>query len=375
MARWSRAIFGVLGLLAADRARAQSAGSQPPPAGRGGIVGVVRDSAGVEISGAQVTISGVLGRGISGADGAFRLVGVPSGAQVLVARRIGFRPDSQAVTVIPARTIEVEIRLAPAPAHIATVVVDGTPAPPPARLRGFHERRARGFGHYFTEADIARRNPMVVTDLLRSLPSVRVNQGVGQSVITFRGMRCPPLIWVDGTAATAGYLDPDVLLPSTLAGVEVYPGPATVPAELMVPRGKDACGVIALWSKTPPPRPRANRPAASDDHAPPVKAPMYTVDQVDVPAEADTLYPVLVTYPDSLLRAGVAGRALVEFVVDSTGLPEMDSFRAVLSTHPLFTDAARRAVGDARFKPARRRDQPVRQLIQLPLTFPVPTRN
>ena len=69
--------LAVLGLLVAGTAQAQPPGSAAPESkGIGGIVGVVADSAGTGIAGAQLTVVGIVGRGASDASGAFRLIGV-----------------------------------------------------------------------------------------------------------------------------------------------------------------------------------------------------------------------------------------------------------------------------------------------------------
>jgi TonB family protein len=347
--------------------------AQSLPTETGGIVGYVADTANARIAGAQVSIAGVRGRAETGPDGAFRMSGVPSGSQMLVARRIGFRPESVIVIVRQGVIAEVPVRMRPTPQHMTTVVVDGGRVRPTGRLRGFNERRLQGLGHYFTAADIERRNPAVITDLLRMLPGVRINRQNGQNVVTFRGQRCPPLIWIDGAPATAGYLDPDVFSPGSLAGIEVYMGTATVPAELMWVRGLGSCGVIALWTAVPEPTGRRRGRVVTAQELANLVATLklYTADQVDTPVAADTLYPITPLYPDSMLRAGVPGRTIVEFVVDTAGLPDMETFGAIASTDPMFTEAARRAVGVARFIPAVLAGARVRQLVQLPITFAI----
>ena len=366
------AVWCTLALLDTAGADAQA----PPAAGEsrgiGGVIGVVRDSAGAGIAGAQVTIAGMVGRGITGADGTFRLIGVTAGNQILVVRRIGFQPDSQRVTIPRSANVQVSVRLAPAPGALATVVVDGPRPAPVGRLRGFYERRQRGIGHFFTIDDIERRRPHLVSDLLRTLPGVNVARRTGETVVTFRGSRCTPLVWVDGSPAATGWFDPDVLVPTTLAGVEVYPGAASVPPELSMPTASGGCGVIALWSREPPPR-RGRKSAPADSSGPSAASlPAYTADQVETPAAVDTMNPVAPLYPDSLLRASVAGRVLVEFVVDTAGVPEMPTFFVVISTHALFSESVRRAVSSARFTPAVRDGKAVRQRVQLPLAFAVP---
>jgi TonB family protein len=350
------------------------AGAQSLPTETGGIVGFIADTGGVRLAGAQVSIAGVRGRAETGDDGNFRMSGVPAGPQLLIARRIGYRPESVTVSVRSGVIAEVAVRMRPTPQQMTPVVVEGGAARPTGRLRGFNERRAQGLGHYFTAADIERRHPMLVTDLLRTLPGVRVNRQTGQSVISFREQRCQPLVWIDGAPATAGPLDPDMFTPGSLAGIEVYMGVATIPAELTWMNGKSSCGVIALWTLVPEPTGRRRgRVVTAQDLANLIASlKLYTADQVDTPAAADTANPVAPVYPDSLLRIGVAGRTVVEFTVDTAGVPDMDTFGTVASTHPLFTEAVRRAVGQARFSPAVLGGARVRQLVQLPITFSIP---
>lgn len=369
------------GLTLAPPVAAQSA---PPPATSpaasarqtGTITGTVRDTAGVVVVGAQTSLVGLLGRGITDSEGTFRL-SAPGGERRLVVRRLGFRPETLAVVVPPGGETSVGVRLTPTPQTLAPVIVatsDMRRYPP--RLRAFYERRSRGFGRFFTAEDIDRRNPAVVSDLLRQVPGTRITRRGGESIVTFRNQNCVPLIWIDGMPAVAGYLDPDVFQPNSLAGIEVYSGPATVPSELMWMRGKGACGVIALWTRMPDLRVKTPRRQYTALELANLVASLrlYTADQVDVPAAPDTASAVAPIYPDSLLRAGVEGRVLVEFVVDTSGTPDPETFGVVLSTDPLFTTAVRQAVLGTRFTPARREGRVVRQLVQMPFRFEHPER-
>jgi protein TonB len=74
-------------------------------------------------------------------------------------------------------------------------------------------------------------------------------------------------------------------------------------------------------------------------------------------------------YPAELRAAGTEGEVLVQFVVDTAGGPEMESFRILRSSHGQFSDAARGFVTAARFTPAEIRGRKVRQLVQQPLNF------
>ena len=352
------------------------ASAQPPVSAesggprRGNVVGVVADSAGTGIVGATIFIVGGLGVTVSDTGGAFRLAGIPAGSQTLVARRIGFRPESLSVTVPRDSTLTVLVHVQPVAQRVAPVVITASNFRYTGRLRGFNERRDRGIGRFFTAEDIEKRSPRVVSDLLRTLPGTRISPINGQNVITFRGHRCPPLVWVDGSPATAGYLDVDLFTPWTLAGIEVYQGLASVPAELSWMRGKSSCGVIALWTKLPEGGGRpATRLSVGELESLIQSSQLYTADLVDTPVAIDSAHPLRPVFPDSLRRAAVGGRVVAEFVVDINGQPNMSTFSAVLSTHEQFTDAVRRAIGNARFTPAWLAGRRVRQLVQMPFAF------
>ena len=132
--------------------------------------------------------------------------------------------------------------------------------------------------------------------------------------------------------------------------------------------------MIAIWSglgrDDERPRERARDNTSSAELAAMVESlKLYTADQVDVPARQDSTAPVRPLYPDSLYTARVEGGVVAEFVVDTTGRVALDAFGVVSSTHPLFTDAVRRALPEARFFPAQRGGRAVRQLVQQPFRF------
>lgn len=355
--------------------------SRPPAAGESGtlrsgsVTGTVRDSLGLPVSAAQVSVAGLIVRGTTGNDGVFKISGLPLGQRTIRVRRIGFRPDSVEVEITPGGEASADVTLGVIPQRMAPVVVQAGRRRYTGRMASFFQRRDAGFGHFFTAEDIDRQKPMRTTDLLRMVPGARIERGVGgESMVLFRGQRCAPLVWLDGSPATAGYLNPDFFDPATLAGIEVYEGVSTVPPELMWVRGKGSCGVIALWTRLDDPLgKRPQRKVSAQELADLVASlKLYTAEQVDEPARADSTEPVNPFYPDSLQRLGMSGHVLAEFVVDSTGRPEMDTFGVVLSTDRLFTDAVRRAVNSARFLPARLGGKAVRQLMQLPISFVSP---
>lgn len=74
-------------------------------------------------------------------------------------------------------------------------------------------------------------------------------------------------------------------------------------------------------------------------------------------------------YPDSLRTANVEGEVVAQFVVDTTGLVDMSTFKALKETHPLFTAAVRSALPNMRFAPATVGGRKVKQLVQMPFQF------
>jgi periplasmic protein TonB len=76
-------------------------------------------------------------------------------------------------------------------------------------------------------------------------------------------------------------------------------------------------------------------------------------------------------YPDTLRVAKVAGEVVVAFVVDTTGLAEVNSLKILKSTNALFAEAVKVALPDMRFIPAMIGGRKVRQLVQQPFVFAI----
>jgi protein TonB len=74
-------------------------------------------------------------------------------------------------------------------------------------------------------------------------------------------------------------------------------------------------------------------------------------------------------YPDILRQAGVEGEVLAQFIVDTTGRAEMNSFKVLKTSHDLFGNAVKNALPAMRFIPAEVGGRKVRQLVQQPFSF------
>jgi len=78
-----------------------------------------------------------------------------------------------------------------------------------------------------------------------------------------------------------------------------------------------------------------------------------------------------VRFPDAQRKAGIEGEVLAQFIVDSTGLAEVGSYKVLKATDPAFSEAVKRALPGMRFTPARVKGRAVRQLVQAPFSFAI----
>jgi TonB family protein len=74
-------------------------------------------------------------------------------------------------------------------------------------------------------------------------------------------------------------------------------------------------------------------------------------------------------YPDIMRQAGVEGEVLLQFVVDTSGRVEMESFKVLKTTHELFANAVRDVLPGMRYSAARIGGRAVRQVVQQPFMF------
>jgi Carboxypeptidase regulatory-like domain/TonB-dependent Receptor Plug Domain/Gram-negative bacterial TonB protein C-terminal len=343
-------------------------------ASTGAVAGVVRDSSGARLSGASVTVAGTVLRATTDTGGRFRVVGLPAGASTLQVRRLGYRAALVPVSVESGATGSVTVTLLPVPRELDPVLVEASRQPSVRYLQGFYERRSKGHGHFITRDQLSTRNWSDMTDVLRSLvPAVRITSSrMARNAVRLRGSRCAPLVWLDGAPAMAGEFDLDVISPETVSGIEIYAGPATVPVEFRSARGLEACGVIVVWSRVEPPEPRERRRRGQTakvgaDSAVVIR--VYSADEVDTAARVDTTGMSQPFYPDSLYAFRVRGEVVARFVVDTTGLVLPETFTAVSSTHPAFTESVRRSLRHSKFHPAVLAGRRVRQVMVLPYRF------
>lgn len=222
---------------------------------------VVEDASRTPVSGANVFLrrvgGGDEGNLVTDSVGAFHFALADPGRFVMRVTHPSYTTvESDTVAVGEDEAVTVELRVARNAIPLAPLVVT---ARVDTRLKGFHDRSESrlGFGHYITRANIDRRPGTRVTDLLRSMPGVRivpVAQCRGCSAVDVIYMRggadmCAPTVLLDGlTVKQDAVFSLDAfILPDMLEGIEVYVEPSGVPPALGM--GTNACGVIALWTR------------------------------------------------------------------------------------------------------------------------------
>jgi TonB family protein len=337
---------------------------------RGAINGTVRDSAGT-IAFAEVAVAGSDAKVMTDEYGRFRFTGVPFGSVELKARRLGYTPATLLLEFSKGTTPVVEILMSSAPGYLPSVEVHEPRQVFDSRLQGFKDRSSKGVGHFITRARLEQVSSYRFSDIIRTIPGVRMRtlRGGGSNVM-LRGANCAPLVFVDGSPASAGVVDLDMFDLATVEGIEVYSGLSSIPAEFVTGRGNERCGVIAIWSRPYRPKPKkvVEMPKSPALDSIVSQMSIFTVDQVDTPASiiAGSAVP---EYPDSLRRQGVDGRVVVELVVNTDGMLDTGSVNLVSSTNQLFTDAVQQALATAKFRVATLRSRPVRQVLQVPFVF------
>jgi hypothetical protein len=245
----------VVAVIAAGSAGGQRERTKPPALGF--IRGVVTDSGLHPLEGVDISIVLSTSHVATDASGRFQISAVPAGDYLLMARRLGFRPIATGVNVSPGDTARPAIMLEASAAELPTVTIVEHKAS--SRLREFDERRARGDGEFFTQAQIETRNVVSIVDIIRQAKGVRVVIVGGKplAMSARQGTGCPMQVYVDGVPL-AGAGPPNTpfdlnLLPSPkeIMGIEIYSGPSSVPQWL--PNGPVSsghrCGVIVVWTR------------------------------------------------------------------------------------------------------------------------------
>lgn len=220
----------------------------------GAISGTTRDSAGVPIPGVEIVLLQLKRATVSDSLGGFRFADVPAGKRQLHFRRLGFSPKAVDADIAEGKTTALKVVLEAYATEIEGMTVEEETRRR-QMLSDFYDRKSRGFGHFITRDQIEQRNPMNLSDMMRTIPGAVLVpvRGTSQAALRFRramgGHDCPPQFWVDGVKTFN--LNVDDIVPMDVEGVEIYEGASTVPAQFNTREGTTICGVVLIWTRVP----------------------------------------------------------------------------------------------------------------------------
>jgi len=256
--------MSVCGLVALLTAASMPAVGQPAPVQAASLYrvsGTVSDRDGHAVSDAEVALvqHDSASRFVrSDANGQFAIEELPTSTATIRVRRLGYQLKMVDVRITRAdRSAIVFVTLEPSVARLAAVEVDEDSTDfPDARLVAFYNRsRTNNFGHFVSEAMLAKMRPHHVSEVLRSVPGVliRPSRRIGNTV-RLRSCGVPgesndhvgPLVWVDGVRMPGAELD-EVTQGSDLAAIEIYNSFAGIPAQFF--DRSAVCGTILVWTK------------------------------------------------------------------------------------------------------------------------------
>jgi len=225
---------------------------------------------------------------VAGDDGVYRISAPGPGTYYVEARRIGYRAWIDGpIELNEGEDWESEYHLRAVAVQLDPVEVTAEAPLREAFLQrvGFYERQRADFGHFITFAEIQRRDAHRVTDLLSSIPGVRIVAsagGLSRATPSFRGSvlstggACHPRVFIDGLLVIRGDArvrgtdiygfpeatevqgDPskrpeidldDVVMPQDIEAIEVYRRGSEVPARFGGTSTGTQCGVIVIWTR------------------------------------------------------------------------------------------------------------------------------
>jgi hypothetical protein len=242
---------------------------------------VVTDSGARPMPDAYVGIPMLQRSAITDSTGRAVLDRLPDGAHRVVARAIGFRPDSLIIELADGMTREITLRLrthTPVLQEIRVSAVRTTRLP---KMVGFYEREERGIGRFLDRELLARNEHRRTSDILNTVPGVYVRYGntskawasSGRSVnaggcptcgtnpslaainpgdrLAGAGPACYMDVYLDGalvynsSARYAPLFDLNSIAPGGIEAIEIYAGGSQLPVQFH--RTGSACGAVLIW--------------------------------------------------------------------------------------------------------------------------------
>ena len=259
-----------VGDFAILRAGEFTASMEPVVAGRAdyitGMVGAVTDiSGGTPIDRVSVYVEQGRQGVLTDVRGRFAMDDLLPGLKQVRFSALGYATRSELVEVLPDRVTNLRVSLSADPVELTPIEVTVERRDFTLQDAGYYNREAEGFGEFIDREVIEARRPAEMSDLFSRLPGVEIFAAPDdplEKYIVLRGgrqssfssgpyQRCFPKVVMDGLVMNQGGDDPaqlDRLIdPGAVAGVEVFPTSAGVPA--LYGGVGSSCGVILIWTR------------------------------------------------------------------------------------------------------------------------------
>ena len=241
--------------------------------------GRVIDTEGAPLSYASVQLNG--GRRFMADDSGRFTMPSPTGRFSLLVRRIGFSPEELKIDAAPDTAIRV--RMTAFATSLPEQRITGRAAFMSLDLNGFYRRmrdaeRVASHGYFMTPEDFEFRKPNHITQMVEGLPAVFLKRDrglpkrellvgapckprtepdpacvmIGSPIATARVYRCVMTVYLDRVRIVGKFGSTDdfvneLVVPSSVAAMEVYPRGTGAPPEFQSMNG--SCGVVLIWTK------------------------------------------------------------------------------------------------------------------------------
>ena len=231
-----------------------------------GIVGVVSDEqGGGPVNGASVRLRAGEQGTRTDARGRFALDELTPGLNIVEFTQLGYATRTETIEVIPGRVTNVRLSLSADPVQLDPIEVTVERREIALQDAGYYNRLDEGFGEFIDRAEIESRAPPEMSDIFSRIPGVELYADPDNPIekyIVLRGGRqsslsagpygrCFPRVVLDGLTINRGGDEPAaldrMLDPAAIAGVEVFPTAAGVPAQYG--GVGSSCGLILIWTR------------------------------------------------------------------------------------------------------------------------------
>jgi hypothetical protein len=269
------AFLGCAAALAAQKS--DTAHGVALPAYRARVLGIYDEASGEPVKGVRVLDISTGMSALTSVSGAVALFFLPDGGSLVRLQKIGYAVQTLPVAISPRDTAPITIimrRVVELSPVVTKAALASTYISP--HLRGFEERRRRGFGTFIDDSVLrANENHPLANVLLSRGPGIIIRQGAASATFLMPSPRCvgssggPPQVFLDGVLLSpdippsAGVsrtpkgipqLPPIGSMPfdlskfdvSNLAGVEWYPDNVSAPVEFS---NGGRCGTLLLWTR------------------------------------------------------------------------------------------------------------------------------